>query len=128
MIALPIAIAAAIVAWGQPVLPPQLPPEPLAPAAAGETTETTEPAAPPLAVPMIARAPLNVRVLPVPSVTADAADAAPAKARRPLHKDWRFWAIAGSLFVATVATTYAVTRPEPLPYRGNIYPYVIAVP
>ena len=128
MIALPIAVAAAVVAWGQPVLPPQLPPESFAPDAGVETTERAAPAAPPVAVPMIARAPLNVRVLPVPSVTANAADAAPAKARRPLHKDWRFWAIAGSLFVATIATTYAVTRPEPLPYRGNIYPYVIALP
>jgi len=128
MIVLPIVVAAVIVAWGQPVLPPQLPPEPgsIAPAAGVERTEPAEPVALPVAVPMIARAPLDVRVLPaVPSVTAAAA---PAKARRPLHKDWWFWAIAGSLFAATVATTYAVTRPEPLPYRGNIYPYVIAVP
>ena len=77
---------------------------------------------------MIARVPLDVRMLPVPAATVHAADAAPVTARRPLYKDWRFWAIAGSLFVATVATTYAVTRPEPLPYRGNVYPFVIAVP
>ena len=97
----------------------------MAPAAA---IERLAPAEPPAAVPMIARAPVDVRVLPMPAVTALAADAAPVKARRQLHKDWRFWAIASSLFVATVATTYAVTRPEPLPYRGNVYPYVVTVP
>ena len=121
MIALPIAVAAALVAWGQPVLPPQPPPEVVAPAA------VVEPVAP-AAVPMIARAPLDVRMSPVPMVTATAADIAPVTARRQLYKDWRFWAIAGSLFVATAATTYAVTRPEPLPYRGNVFPYVVTVP
>lgn len=126
MIALPIALVAALVAWGQPVVSPQPMPDPVAPAAAVDAVVPVAPAESPAAVPMIARPPLDVRTLPVPAVTAHAAEAAPAPARRPLYKDWRFWTIAGSLFVATVATTYAVTRPEPPAYTGNFPPYSVS--
>jgi hypothetical protein len=136
MIALQIALAAALAAWRPPVLPPPAAPEPEVPvesksAVPGAPVTHVAPMAPPTpsapapAVPMIARAPLDVRMLPVPAVTARATDAAPRKARRMLYKDWRFWAVAGSLLVGSVVMTYAVTRPEPQPYTGNAPPYYV---
>jgi len=125
VIALQIAVAAALAAWWPPALPPPVPPEAVVPAAPVAPLAPIAPAQPAAAVPMIARPPLDVRVRPLPAVTAPAADATPAKVRSPLYKDWRFWAVAGSLFVGSVATTYAVTRPGPPAYTGNAPPYYV---
>lgn len=122
-------LATALAVWRPPALPPATPDEPAA--EASPEPEPPPPApepAPPspatvpqiadtaLASPLIARAPLDVRARPV--------RVSPA----PLYKNWRFWAVAGGLFAAMVATTLIVTRPDPPPYTGNTYPYYVSFP
>jgi hypothetical protein len=46
----------------------------------------------------------------------------------PLYRRWAFWAVAGALVVGAAALTYAVTRPAPTPYSGNVQPGVITLP
>jgi hypothetical protein len=46
----------------------------------------------------------------------------------PLYRHWAFWAVAGALVVGAAVLTYAVTRPAPTPYDGNIQPGVITLP
>ena len=140
----------AALAWSWPVATPPAPAAPAPPAAratapAAPAPITAPPAAPPIPAPPAvepigpplpsgATSPTPVRRLVTPPVAAigsrvpAATATASAKPRRPLYRRWWFWTIAGGVFTAVVATTYAVTRPPPTPYFGNGQPGVIDFP
>jgi hypothetical protein len=107
-----------------------------APAVADEAAATSPapeasapaPVAPPATVDLQLGPP---RPVPPPSanaVTVATAPAPPAKPRRYLYQHWLFWTVAGGLVAGTVAITYAVTRPPPAPYYGNVNPGVFIFP
>jgi hypothetical protein len=117
-----IVMAAALAAWGAVAPAVESAPSDVAPPATTVPPATRVPAA--IHVPIIAKAPVNVRA-------AQALDVAPRggpEPRPPLYKDWRFWVIAGGVFVATVIITIAETRPGPASYTGNAPPYYIGFP
>jgi hypothetical protein len=132
-------IAAALAVWGPVVPPPEAagpgagdavmaPADGAAAAAATPTppapTEPTAPAAPAVPAPIIAKAPLDVRAKPTLVATPQPAP----QPRKPAHKQWAFWALAGGFFAAAVVATYIATRPEPQAYRGNAAPYYVPFP
>jgi hypothetical protein len=121
--------SAALFAWG-PVSPAAAPelgetvpaapatPPPTAPPAAAA------PASPPPVAPIVAKAPIDVRARP----TLVASPVAHQEPRKPLHKQWAFWAIAGGFLAATIVVTLIATRPMPEAYRGNAPPYYMPFP
>jgi hypothetical protein len=140
-----LAFAAAVVAWGPvaPVPEPQPPdaadagsaeeqaatapavgtgevrPIVPAPAPPAATTPATAATPAPIQMPIIAKAPLDVRATP-------ALVAAPSRQPdRPLYKHWLFWTIAGGFFLTTIVVTVVATRPGPQPYTGNAPPYYV---
>ena len=62
------------------------------------------------------------------SVLTQSPAAATETASVPLYRRWAFWAVAGALVAGAAVLTYAVTRPAPTPYNGNIQPGVITLP
>jgi hypothetical protein len=102
-----------------PASPAPAPPAPAAPAPApfAPAAVDLELTPPPPAPPPTASA-----------VTVAKAPASPAKPRRHLYQRWLFWTVAGGLVAGTVAITYAVSRPPPAPYTGNLVPGVFTFP
>jgi hypothetical protein len=123
--AAPLVLAAALAGWGSAPAPASVP----ASDAVATTDAAPEVESPP---PPSTGAPLPVKQLfdePGPvSVLSRPAPAPLRPARSPLYRDWRFWAISGSLFAASVVVTILVTRPGPQPYPGNLPPNVISFP
>ena len=117
-----IVMAAALAAWG--AVAPSVEPAPSVVAPPAATALPATAALPAIQVPIIAKAPVDVRAAPVRV----AAPRARPEPRSPLYKDWRFWAIAGGIFAATVIFTIAETRPGPAPYTGNAPPYYVGFP
>ena len=68
--------------------------------------------------------------LPADLLTRSPLTRAPATATPsiPLYRRWAFWAVAGALVVGAAGLTYAVTRPAPTPYYGNVQPGLINLP
>jgi hypothetical protein len=118
-------VLAAFVAWGSVPAPARAPGGPVIETA--PVTEAVDTAPPSLSLEPVAApgAPAAIAVKQLfdePAlVTRPAPQPRPGRpARAPLYRDWRFWAISGGLFAATIAVTIAVTRPGPQPYRGNL--------
>jgi hypothetical protein len=118
-----IIMAAALAAWGAVAPAGEASPSGVTPAAAA--VAPAPPVIPARALPIIANPRLDVRAAPAPLV---AAPGRQSDSRRPLYRDWRFWAIAGGLFAVAVIVTIAQTRPGPQPYTGNTPPYFIGFP
>jgi hypothetical protein len=125
-------LAALLASWG-PVWPaPEAPQNGAAESATASTPEAAPsppvapvPAAAQIATPaIIARGPIDVRARPV----LVASPRATHEPRKPLHRQWAFWAIAGGLFVGAITAVVVATRPAPEAYRGNTSPYYVPFP
>ena len=124
-------LAALLASWG-PVWPaPEAPGNVAAQSAAPTTPEAAPPpvapvpTAAPIAAPaIIARGPIDVRARPA----LVASPPATHEPRKPLHRQWAFWAIAGGLFVGAITAVVVATRPAPEAYRGNTSPYYVPFP
>jgi len=118
-------VLAALVAWGSVPAPVHAPAGPMvgtAPVNAAANAPGSR-APDPVAAPRVPAAMAVKQAFDEPSlVTRPAPQPRPGRpARAPLYRNWRFWAISGGLFAATIAVTIAVTRPGPQPYRGNLF-------
>lgn len=120
-------LAATLAAWGFVPAPASAPPRD----GGGATNEAAalEPPPPPVPAPVAVKQlfdePGRASILRRPP----APPSRPARPARPqLHRDWRFWAISGSAFAASVIVTILVTRPGPQPYPGNLPPNIISFP
>jgi len=118
-------VLAAFVAWGSVPAPVRAPAGPVVgtePVNAAANAPGSR-ALDPVAAPRVPAAIAVKQAFDEPSlVTRPAPQPRPGRpARAPLYRNWRFWAISGGLFAATIAVTIAVTRPGPQPYRGNLF-------
>jgi len=123
-------LGAALVAWGAFPLPASPPGRDVVGTAAPIQASPSPPVPAPAPVKQMFDEPPLIAE-PAPPVRSRPERSRPQRARparAPLYRDWRFWAISGSLLAASVVTTILVTRPGPQPFEGNFDPKVISLP